>query len=122
MRTVLEEDDMEDTLLSCGNDGVLHAYNTNNVQLPCINLTERLREKNDTWFTSLEATKSKCCSLRVDSKAKYMSLGHTNGLVEIYSLENLKLVYASSYHREAVRSLDFKCKVQFKHTTYLLLF
>ncbi|KAI8378119.1 hypothetical protein EDC96DRAFT_215674 [Choanephora cucurbitarum] len=108
MRTILEEDDMEDTLLSCGNDGVLHAYNANNVQLPCINLTERLREKNDTWFTSLEATKSKRCSLRVDSKAKYMSLGHTNGLVEIYSLENLKLVYASNYHREAVRSLDFK--------------
>ncbi|KAI8387435.1 quinon protein alcohol dehydrogenase-like superfamily [Blakeslea trispora] len=108
MRDALQEDDMEDTLISCGSDGMVHAYNANNVQLPCINLTERLREKNDTWFTSLELTKSKCCSMRIDHKAKYMSLGHMSGLVEIYALDNLKLVYASNYHREAIRSLDFK--------------
>ncbi|KAI8070529.1 quinon protein alcohol dehydrogenase-like superfamily [Gilbertella persicaria] len=102
------ENNMKDTLFSCGGDGILHVYDANSPQAPPVQLNQRLQEKNLAWFTSLTSIKTNRYSLKIDKKAQYLALGHTNGFVEVYSLQTLKIMYVSNYHRELVRALDFK--------------
>lgn len=110
MTLVLEDTDMKDTLLSCGGDGMIHVYDIDNPQAPPINLNERLQEVNTAWFASLKATDSSRHAMSISKDKKYMAFGHTDGLVEVYSMETLKLVYVSNCQRSLIRSLDWKSR------------
>ena len=108
MSQVLDDTDMRDTLLSCGGDGIIHVYDIHNPNVAPINLNERLQERNESWFKTFEVKTSVRCILRIYTQAKLIAFGHTDGLVEVYSMENLKLVYVSNCQRHAIRALDWK--------------
>ncbi|KAI9483207.1 MAG: quinon protein alcohol dehydrogenase-like superfamily [Benjaminiella poitrasii] len=108
MTSSLEDSDMRDTLLSCGRDGVIHVYDAEHPNVPPINLNERLQEKNSDWFISLGAIDSRRCIIKIDATARFIAIGHSNGLVEVYALTNLKVVYVSNCQRQLISSLDWK--------------
>lgn len=110
MCLALEDTDMKDTLVSCGNDGIIHVYDINHPQVPPINLNERLKENNVAWITSLDGKTSHRFTLKVDEKAQLIAFGHTDGLVEVYKLDTLKLLFVSNYQRQIIKALDWKCK------------
>lgn len=110
MTLALEDTDMKDTLLSCGGDGIIHVYDIDNPQAPPINLNERLQEMNMSWFISLKAANSSRHAMSISNDKKYIAFGHTDGLVEVYSMDTLKLVYVSNCQRHLIRSLDWKSK------------
>ncbi|KAI7892935.1 WD40-repeat-containing domain protein [Mucor mucedo] len=108
MCLALEDTDMKDTAISCGDDGVIHVYDINHPQAPPINLNERLKENNTSWMTSLNAKSSHRHVLKVDEKARLIAFGHTDGLVEVYRLDTLKLVFVSNCQRQVIKALDWK--------------
>ncbi|KAI9339130.1 quinon protein alcohol dehydrogenase-like superfamily [Pilaira anomala] len=108
MCSVLEDSDMKDTLVSCGADGMIHVYDVDHPQVPPINLNERLRENNVSWLTSLDAKDSLRHVLKIDEKARFIAFGHTDGIVEVYSLESLKLIFVSNCQRQLIQTLDWK--------------
>lgn len=118
MCTVLEDSDMKDTIVSCGADGVIHVYDVDHPQVPPINLNERLRENNVSWLTSLDAKNSFRHVLKIDEKARFIAFGHTDGIVEVYLLESLKLIFVSNCQRQLIKTLDWKCNYIF----YLFIF
>lgn len=110
MCLVLEDTDMKDTVISCGEDGIVHVYDVDHPQVPPINLNERLKENNVSWMTSLDAKNSHRRVLKVDVKAQFIAFGHTDGIVEVYKLDTLKLVFVSNCQRQLIKALDWKCK------------
>ncbi|KAI7904079.1 WD40-repeat-containing domain protein [Cokeromyces recurvatus] len=107
MTTSLEDLDMQDTLVSCGGDGIIHIYDVDHPNIPPINFNERLQEKNPDWFISLSAVDSYRCIIKIDKNAEFIAIGHTNGLVEVYSLNSLKVIYVSNCQRQRIKSLDW---------------
>lgn len=112
MSSILEHPDMVDVLLSCGGDGTIHVYDSRNQNAPPVYLNERLEEKNRGWFNTLESKNSKRCALKIDERRKYIAFGHTDGTVEVYALNTLKLIFISNCQRHLIRTLDWKCKYQ----------
>lgn len=100
---------MADVLVSCGGDGTIHIYDTNNLSAPPIYLDERLHEKNSGWFNTLKSRNSKRCTLKIDERRKYLAFGHTDGTVEVYTLSTLKMIFTSNCQRHLIRTLDWKC-------------
>ncbi|KAI8088174.1 quinon protein alcohol dehydrogenase-like superfamily [Thamnidium elegans] len=108
MCSVLEDSDMMDTLVSCGADGVVHVYDVDHPLAPPINLNERLRENNVSWITSLDAKDSYRRVLKIDANARFIAFGHTDGIVEVYKLDTLKLIFVSNCQRQLIKTLDWK--------------
>lgn len=100
-----------DRLFSCGSDGTIHVYNSQSPQNQPYNLNYLMRERNPAWFTSLEAKNSHRIVLKIDEKHKYIAFGHTDGLVEVYEIEPLRLIFVSNCQRQLIRALDWKCKL-----------
>lgn len=109
MCTVLEDADMKDTAVSCGYDGMIHVYDVDHPQAPPINLNERLKENNVSWMTSLDAKDSYRHVLKIDERAQFIAFGHTDGIVEVYRLDTLKLIFVSNCQRQLIKALDWKC-------------
>lgn len=119
---VLEEPEMTDTLLSVGGDGIIHVYDINQPREMPVNLNDRLKEKNEAWFTALEGTDTIRTTLKVDEGCNFIAIGHNNGLVEVYAFSTLKAVFASNYQNKRVQSLDWKSKVFLLHSELILIF
>lgn len=104
---------MTDTLLSVGGDGIIHVYDINNPAEPPVNLNDRLRERNSAWFVAMEATDTKRNTLAVTDTHDLVAIGHTSGLVEVYDLRALKVIFATNSQSNCIWSLDWKSRLPY---------
>ncbi|KAI8987233.1 WD40-repeat-containing domain protein [Mycotypha africana] len=111
MATALNCADMTNTLMSCGQDGVIHAYDANNPKNPPFNINEKIRDLNAAWVESLIAMETFPFCIKIDEQHRFIAVGHNTGLVEVYNLKDLKVIYVSNYHRQLIKALDWKCRV-----------
>ncbi|KAL7321195.1 hypothetical protein PS15m_000991 [Mucor circinelloides] len=108
MCDVLQRQDMQYPLISCGGDGTVHVYDMKSLKTPPERLCDVLERLNPVWFNKLKSIDSRRHLLKVDPKLVLIAFGHTNGFIEIYNLKTLKLVYTSDYQRQCITSLDWK--------------
>ncbi|CAO3584397.1 unnamed protein product [Absidia cylindrospora] len=100
---------MTDTLITCGGkNGDLYIRNVSHPTQAPISLNAILRNTNPTFYTLLETKQSRCVSVSANPSGLYLALGNSDGSLEIYRLKNLKIVYASNYHRKKITSLHWK--------------
>lgn len=111
MCDVLQRQDMQYPLISCGGDGTVHVYDMKSLKTPPERLCDVLERLNPVWFNKLKSIDSRRHLLKVDPKLVLIAFGHTNGFIEIYNLKTLKLVYTSDYQRQCITSLDWKCRL-----------
>jgi hypothetical protein len=108
---ILEDDEMTDTMVSCGQDGRVHAYDSNKPQAPPIDFNERLDERNKSWALIQNAKANIYrCQLGIDEQAEFIAFGNTDGIVEVYQLCTLKLIYISNCQRQKITTLEWKRK------------
>ncbi|KAI8645978.1 WD40-repeat-containing domain protein [Parasitella parasitica] len=111
MCEILQREDMEAPLISCGGDGTVHVYNMNSIKTPPVRLCDMMNKLNPAWFNKLKNIDSHRHAMKIDQKSTFIAFGHTNGFLEIYKLKTLKLIYTTDYQRQCITSLAWKHKV-----------
>lgn len=104
-------DTMTDTLITCGGKGGLFLRNAGHPNQAPIPLTTVLEAINPDLYMLLEAKTTLIrTAVATNSSFEYMALGNSDGSMEIYSLQTLKVIYSSNHHRKPITCLHWKGK------------
>ncbi|KAI8332303.1 WD40-repeat-containing domain protein [Chlamydoabsidia padenii] len=105
---VAEFDTMTDTLITCGEKGGLFLRNVGRPHQNPISFSSLLATINPDLYTLLETKKAIRTFVATSPSFKYLALGNSDGSMEIYSLESLKVIYSSNYHRKPISCFHWK--------------
>ena len=103
---------VRDCIIACNTQGLIYAYDMKQPNTKPIQVNQILRQVNPTWSATLEAKvkTSRCCS-SVDPHSRFLALGNTDGVVEVYRLDNFKIIYIASSKQVAVTKLAWNGKL-----------
>ncbi|KAI8993629.1 WD40-repeat-containing domain protein [Pilobolus umbonatus] len=109
MSSVLGNPHMTDALISCNSEGEIIALDSNKHTSQAIVINSVLERLNPGWINSIKEKVGfmRTC-MAIDENRKYIAFGHKDGLVEVYMLDTLKIVFASNYHIRNITSMDWK--------------
>ncbi|KAI7869777.1 WD40-repeat-containing domain protein [Spinellus fusiger] len=97
-----------DVLVSCGSESVFVHEVAQCNQQP-VRLESLLQENNSAWIQSINAKSNvKRTCMAMDPSGSYLAFGYTDGVVDVYSTETLKLVFVTNAHRHAIQSLAWQ--------------
>lgn len=107
------KDSPTDMLLTCGGYGELFAFNPQRLDEPPLDIAAEIETLNPDWMSTLQIKlKTRRCCMGVDPQGVFLALGHTDGLVEVYKLDTLKLFYTADCFANRVTSLAWSRKYQ----------
>ncbi|KAI9264914.1 WD40-repeat-containing domain protein [Phascolomyces articulosus] len=97
---------LREAIITCNPEGIVYAYDAKQHNTRAIVVNDYIQQVNPKWCTTLEAKvkTSRCCSA-VDPQSRFLALGNTDGVVEVYRLDTFQIIYVASSQQVAVTSL-----------------
>ena len=113
------EQSLQDAIISCGSDGTLYAFNSKRPNVKPINLQNTIQQANPTWCSTLEAkVKTSRCYASVDPHSRFLALGSSDGVVEVYRLDTFKIAYVAASQQTMVSVMAWRGKLLERHCCY----
>ncbi|KAI8136904.1 quinon protein alcohol dehydrogenase-like superfamily [Fennellomyces sp. T-0311] len=100
---------LDNAIISCGPDGTIYAFNTQRPNAKAIDVQDHIQQINPTWCSTLNAkVKTYRCCASVDPHSRFLALGSTDGVIEVYRLDTLKIIYVASSQQSAVSVMTWR--------------
>ncbi|KAI8379295.1 WD40-repeat-containing domain protein [Radiomyces spectabilis] len=96
-------------MISYGVDDKMFVHDAENPSRRPVELIPYLQEKNPVWYESLLLNpERKRRRLATDDKSQYLAVGYTDGLVEIYRLDTLKIIFVSNALQGQISAMHWR--------------
>ncbi|KAI9246141.1 WD40-repeat-containing domain protein [Sporodiniella umbellata] len=107
MSLALNDGSMLDTLITCNSNGMIYVHDSQDSVANPIILNDLIDQRNSYWTDSLRF-KTGFRRTAMAANKNFIAFGHMDGVVEVYSLTTLKLLYISTCHNKEITALDLK--------------
>ncbi|KAI9004278.1 WD40-repeat-containing domain protein [Phycomyces nitens] len=103
----------ENMLVSCGTEHVI-AYDATNTEKQPIFLAPLLEDANTAWAQSINAkANSRRSCMAIDNTRNLIAFGYTDGVIDVYQLSTLKLIFVANCHRHRVLAISWQSPTKF---------